>query len=242
MSKRLELTLVQNKINLEEKVGGLSKESKMPGWVYSLPAAECVTGSKLAKVPGTVCHNCYAMKGRYRFDSVQNALYRRLERVLADPWGWADNMVKLLRKKAKRFTGTPKNPQPTMRWHSAGDVQSEEHLKAIISVAERTQRVRVADGSRRSVRHWLPTREATIVSRVLGSGVEVPPNLCIRLSGNIVDGPLPMALANKFGLTVSGVTRDPNLATCPAPSRGNQCGDCRRCFDKRARVVYYKIH
>ena len=28
-------------------VGGLSKPSKMPGWAYGLPAAECKTGSKL---------------------------------------------------------------------------------------------------------------------------------------------------------------------------------------------------
>ena len=30
-------------------VGGLSKPSKMPGWAYGLPAAECKTGSKLAR-------------------------------------------------------------------------------------------------------------------------------------------------------------------------------------------------
>ena len=39
-------------------VGGLSKPSKMPGWAYGLPAAECKTGSKLAQVPGSVCSGC----------------------------------------------------------------------------------------------------------------------------------------------------------------------------------------
>ena len=48
-------------------VGGLSKPSKMPGWAYGLPAAECKTGSKLAKIPGTVCYGCYALKGCYVF-------------------------------------------------------------------------------------------------------------------------------------------------------------------------------
>ena len=28
-------------------VGGLSKPSKMPGWAYGIPAAECKTGKKL---------------------------------------------------------------------------------------------------------------------------------------------------------------------------------------------------
>jgi hypothetical protein len=32
-------------------VGGLSKPSKMPGWAYGIPAAECKTGKKLQKVP-----------------------------------------------------------------------------------------------------------------------------------------------------------------------------------------------
>ena len=48
-------------------VGGLSKPSKMPGWAYGLPAAECKTGSKLAQVPGSVCSGCYALKGCYVF-------------------------------------------------------------------------------------------------------------------------------------------------------------------------------
>ena len=53
-------------------VGGLSKPSKMPGWAYGLPAKECKTGSKLVKVPGSVCHGCYALKGCYVFKVVQD--------------------------------------------------------------------------------------------------------------------------------------------------------------------------
>ena len=46
-------------------VGGLSAPSKMPCSSYSISATRCVTGSKLAKIEGTVCHNCYALKGNY---------------------------------------------------------------------------------------------------------------------------------------------------------------------------------
>ena len=46
----------------KEITGGLSKPSKMPGPSYNLPAAACITGAKLAKVPGTVCYGCYALK------------------------------------------------------------------------------------------------------------------------------------------------------------------------------------
>jgi hypothetical protein len=41
-------------------VGGLSKPSKMPGWAYGIPAAECKTGAKLKLVPGSTCEGCYA--------------------------------------------------------------------------------------------------------------------------------------------------------------------------------------
>jgi hypothetical protein len=50
--------------------GGLSRPSKMPGYAYNLPAIHCKTGSKLAAIPGTTCHGCYALKGRYRFPNV----------------------------------------------------------------------------------------------------------------------------------------------------------------------------
>jgi hypothetical protein len=43
-------------------VGGLSKPSKMPGWAYGIPAAECKTGAKLKLVPGSTCEGCYATK------------------------------------------------------------------------------------------------------------------------------------------------------------------------------------
>ena len=43
--------------------GSLSKPSKMPGWSIGLPAKECKTGSKLRAVPGSVCYDCYALKG-----------------------------------------------------------------------------------------------------------------------------------------------------------------------------------
>jgi len=55
------------------RTGGLSAPSKMPGPAFNLPARACLTGAKLAQVPGSVCHGCYALKGRYRFPNVQKA-------------------------------------------------------------------------------------------------------------------------------------------------------------------------
>ena len=91
------------KKDLEKIVGGLSKPSKMPGPAYNLPAYKCITGQKLAKIPGSVCFGCYALKGRYRFRPVKSAMERRLE-ALKDP-GWVDAMIQLI-KPHKNLDGT----------------------------------------------------------------------------------------------------------------------------------------
>ena len=138
-----------------EITGGLSKPSKMPGPAYNLPAWACITGAKLALVPGTVCHGCYAMKGRYRFSNVKTALARRLE-ALGHP-DWIKAMTVLI--KGEKF----------FRWHDSGDLQSVEHLKKIFEVCEATP----------DTQHWLPTQERQFLPL---PGFKIPKNLIIRLS------------------------------------------------------------
>ena len=79
-----------------EITGGLSKPSKMPGPAYNLPASQCITGAKLVKVKGSTCSGCYALKGRYRFQNVKDAMQRRLSK-LHDP-RWVEAMVTLIDK------------------------------------------------------------------------------------------------------------------------------------------------
>ena len=152
------------KVNeLDQITGTLSKPSKMPGWAYGIPAKECKVGSKLAKIPGTVCHGCYALKGCYVFPNVQAAQYKRLDSI-TDP-RWVQAMAaQILRHKSKWF-----------RWHDSGDIQSLKHLAKIFKVARLTP----------DVNHWLPTREAW-VKPYLG---RAPKNLVIRFSMPMVDQP-----------------------------------------------------
>ena len=74
--------------------GGLSAPNKMPGPSINLPAVACITGAKLVNVKGSTCSGCYALKGRYRFPNVKEAMQRRLDR-LHDP-RWIDAMVVLI--------------------------------------------------------------------------------------------------------------------------------------------------
>ena len=200
----------------KEITGGLSKPSKMPGPAYNLPAAACQTGAKLALVPGTVCHGCYALKGRYRFTNVKTALARRLE-ALGHP-DWVKAMTVLI--KGEKF----------FRWHDSGDLQSVAHLKAIFEVCNNTP----------ETSHWLPTREARYLPLNHDS---IPKNLTIRFSSHKIDQPpvksWPWAsTVYSHDAPIYGATS----VSCPALKQGNSCGACRACWDRKISNVTYPKH
>ena len=70
----------------ERVMGGFSKPGKMPGLAWGIPATRCKTGSKLAEKPGTVCHECYARKGTYRFGNVQARLEEQYKALFDRRW------------------------------------------------------------------------------------------------------------------------------------------------------------
>ena len=199
--------------------GGLSAPSKMPGPAYNLPAQACITGSKLVKIPGSVCHGCYALKGRYRFKNVKDALSRRLASIM-DP-RWVEAMVVLIDK------------EPFFRWHDSGDLQSEAHLMKIFEVCRLTS----------GVKHWLPTREAQFLK--LMDPAIVPTNLTIRFSSHMI-GQRPVSFwPNTSTVGEDGANRTShvqNSRLCPASKQGNQCRDCRACWDLNVPNVEYVKH
>ena len=69
---------------LKEAVGSLSAPSKMPCSGYSIPAKECGVGSRLVNVENSTCSGCYALKGRYVFPNVENAMYNRYNSLMND--------------------------------------------------------------------------------------------------------------------------------------------------------------
>ena len=137
----------------------------MPCYSINLPATECNVGSILAKQPGTTCHGCYALKGRYRFGTVKKAMARRLA-ALQDA-RWVQAMTALI-------TG-----HKYFRWHDSGDLQGAQHLKNIFEVCKNTP----------DTQHWLPTREHALL-QLMDPDV-VPKNLTIRVSATKVDGRAP---------------------------------------------------
>ena len=187
----------------------------MPGYAYNLPAQACITGAKLAKIPGTPCWGCYAFKGRYNFPNVKDALTRRLE-SLTDPQ-WIEAMTVLVAHYSLKV--------PFFRWHDSGDLQSAQHLINIFEVCKLTP----------ATQHWLPTQERKFLPLNTDS---IPKNLIIRLSNSKND--TKPGRAWDHWSTVVTTPRAGHV--CPAPDQGNICGSCRACWNKDVKEIQYRIH
>jgi ribosomal protein S15P/S13E len=191
----------------------LSNPSKMPGKAYSLPAMACPNGAKMAAIEGTVCHKCYALKGRYRMPNVANAMAERL--AMIDQPNWIDVMVaEISRVREKHF-----------RWHDSGDLQSMQHLQKIVEIARRLP----------EYRFWLPTKEYALLRDF---NEEFPPNLTVRVSATKIDGKAPT-----YPLTSTVHKQaEPIGFACEAYTRKGKCGDCRACWDNTVPNVSYPQH
>jgi len=110
--------------------------------------------------------------------------------------------------------------QKWFRWHDAGDLQSSDHLRKIFEVCRQTP----------NTQHWLPTQERQYLP--MGS---YPKNLVIRLS-NAKNNTKPGTAWTHWSTVVD------SGGDCPASKQGNQCGSCRRCWDRKVSNVTYPKH
>jgi len=206
----------------ETAVGGLSAPSKMPSYAWSISAKRCNTGSKLAKVKGSVCYNCYALKGRYMFNNVQDALERRFDAWSKNRNRWTDAMIYIMHNK-KHIVDNQ-----VFRWFDSGDIQGVDMLNDINTVAWASPHIRF----------WLPTKEYKLVKDY---DIDVAPNLVIRVSAPTVDKGFSgythiSTVYNKDMLhSADGVV-------CPASKQGNECGSCRACWNDKVSEVSYVSH
>lgn len=215
-------------------VVSLSKPSKMPCYGYSISAKHCITGSKLALVEGSTCCSnvCYAKKGFYGKIFVSSIMEKRYL-ALKDPL-WVEAMIFLIKHLKQAY----------FRWHDSGDLQGTWHLDNICKVAFGTP----------ETMHWLPTREWDIVKKYLKDmKMPKPPNLVIRLSAFMVEGPAPLELARELGVQCSAVSAlnydclsksklvKTNRNGKPAMVPG-YCGACRNCWDDKIECVTYPFH
>ena len=206
----------------ELSVGNLSRPSKMPSYAWSISARRCNVGSKLAKVKGSVCEGCYALKGRYMFSNTQDALERRYDAWSSNREKWVDAMIYLMHNK-QHIANTGH-----FRFFDSGDIQGSDMLDDINLVAWASPHIRF----------WLPTKEYKLIKNY---DKEIAPNLVIRVSAPTVDKEFS-------GYThISTVYKKDNIDTakgvvCPASNQGNECGSCRACWNDKVSQVSYIAH
>jgi|TARA_Y100000033_G_C2715633_1_gene95629 hypothetical protein len=218
----MELTISMNKNQAIEIVGsGLSDTSKMPSKSFNLSALDCITGSKLVDVEGSVCNGCYALNGNYQRYKLPQKMKHKTSKV-NNPF-WVEAMLYLI-----KYQGNKKDKN-YFRWHDSGDLQSVEHLAKIVEVCEKTP----------NIKHWLPTREYKIVTDFLKVGT-IPNNLIIRLSAHMVDTK-PPKIKN---INTSSVHDNSDFfgVECESYKQNNECLDCRKCWDKSISNISYKKH
>lgn len=224
--------------------GSLSYPSKMPSTGYDLPAKACLAGAVLARKPGTICSQCYALsrKAKYQMPRAMKGQERRLA-GLGDR-RWVEAMVALLKHvhagpikidlgiagvRLKKAGGTRYrwNQPGHHRWHGSGDLQSVEHLEKIIEVCRRTPQIK----------HWLPTRELAMLR---ACSVPIPDNLTIRVSATLIDGTPPAGWAQTS--TVHTKAAPTGAHECPAYRQGHECQSCRACWSRDVPLVSYLKH
>ena len=208
--------MFKTKREANKVIVSLSNTSKMPGKSYGLKALNsCPTGAKLAKIPGSVCSDCYACKGMYQFPNVQNAQLARIEATHNPQWIKA--MITAI--------GT----DPFFRWHDSGDIYSLEYLEKIIEVVKATP----------NTKHWLPTREKKTIRQYLAKHGEFPKNIVVRVSATMIDGDIPKGFANTSSVHDK---KQPIGIECKASTRKGKCGPCRKCWNPKIKNVSYSRH
>jgi len=205
-----------------ESYGKVSKKnSKMPGTTFAMDSFACVTGSKLRKIEGTPCHNCYAIKLQKLRPSVDKGWKANSAKFLAaEPDKWAQAMAFLIKRR---------NTDGYHRWFDGGDLASVAQLQAIVDVALMTP----------EVKHWLPTQERGMVKQWYANGGVLPSNLVVRISAAKVD----TALAGHAN-TSNVITKNADATgqECLAYTRKQNCGDCRACWNPEVSNVSYRKH
>lgn len=223
-------------------VAMLSNTSKMPGKSFSVPADLCIAGAKLAKIKGSVCHDCYALKGAYIWPVVRNAMLARLDFLNSE--SFVPDMVALLNRVRA----------PEFRWFDSGDVHSVAQALKIIAVCKLTP----------NKRHWIPTKERKIWQDALKMD-SLPDNAVVRYSAHMVDNAPPEKWENSSAV-ITDITKpigklcaayrtkkDGSMISHKEYVKAKEkkmigkldlghCGDCRACWSQDVKTVSYPKH
>lgn len=205
----------------------LSSPSKMPSRSWSMTAGKsCPMAVYTPDEHGneSICAHCYAMSRAYLWPVVVAALEARFDwaRRAAAHRSVGDEFVATL---TAAILGQGK---PHFRVHDAGDLFSAAYIRLWIRICRACP----------DVAFWFPTRmwrsESATIQAALRELAALP-NVALRPSALHFNTPAPVIPGYSAGTTAASAG-----FTCPASQQGNQCLDCRVCWDPTIEVSYRK--
>lgn len=214
----------------------LSKPSKMPGYAWGIPAKRACPRSN-----GTICEDCYAVSGFYRMPTViqaqetRFAWVRECMRTDIGKHEFSGVMWDAIRRACKK--------QPYFRIHDSGDFFSPAYTETWLWVCAGLP----------EVKFWAPTRAWQIPDKsrsgfhVVSDSDKVMywlrqlaklPNVTVRPSALNFGDPAPIV----SGLQAGSTSDYKRAMQCPARQQGNQCGECRACWEDKEKPISYAKH
>ncbi|MDB4311790.1 hypothetical protein N9937_00005 [bacterium] len=210
--------------------------SKIHGSTFSTDPSQCKTGQKLAKIEGTSCNKCYALRLAKVYPSAQKSWTNNLEifrkhqkENTLDLWAAAiaKQIIMISNNKSKKgISGAYQH-----RWFTAGDLDSVDMLRAICLVAELTP----------FIDHWLPTQEAGMLRQFHSTLGTIPDNLVVRISATKINDAPRKVWFNTSTTHSKGTTAKHGYA-CPAQEQKGSCNDCTACWDDEVKNISYEVH
>lgn len=168
--------------------------------------------------------DCYALKGRYRFQNVKNNLSSNLELYITSPDQYFNEIKEAIDGGIVRYS--------YFRWHAAGDIVDEDYFIRMVKLAEELPHV-----------NFLAfTKKYELVNNFIRVNGDLPENLNLVFSawGNMLD------VDNPFDLPVAYVRfKDKNKnGFIPETALGcsGNCTSCLQCWSikKKQSVVFDK--
>jgi hypothetical protein len=205
----------------------LSDPSKMPGLSFGLPAVKACP-----RMNGTICDSCYACKGSYVWSSTVNAQdirFRWVRECMKSEAGMLLFVAVMTQAIAR---------QEYFRIHDSGDFFSARYARAWFLICKALP----------NVKFWAPTRAWQLPNGVLPVFDPIMntlremaklPNVTIRPSALNFGDNAPVVAGLHAGSSANA--SNPTFH-CPSRSQGNQCGDCRHCWDAKDVPVDYAKH
>lgn len=239
-------------------VGLLTSTSKMPSASWSIPAGKACPSAfygddfkRVGGLPvnidkGTICGNCYAGKGAYAWAPVKRAQDARFKLAIAAATvpAQGDEFVALmidaingeaLRQQRRYYREVSKGIramgtfQAVFRVHDSGDLFSPQYTALWVRICEALP----------DVNFWFPTRQwrsKNLHMLAVLTTLATLPNVSVRPSALRFEDAAPVIEGLSAGTTATAT----GGFTCPAPTQGGACLDCRACWTKDVEVSYHK--